>query len=510
MDFLPFRLSEYHCGNRPSSIDDLSVSFLIYNRKCDKLIDCLRFIFEQPIIKNFEVIICDDASDDGAWPTACRFTRDYKDKITLSRNNVPMGKEANRLKGLQMCMGNCCIDIAPDADLNSDSLERLLRLEKNDEMMVPRIWHLVRSNIASPPFSPIRDTFEGKNDRKPFVFIRLINYNYGRYLRQCFDSVFAQTWQNFEISFSDNASTDDSWAIALEYADKYPGRISLTRNRMNFGAKTNIVNCKLNSRGKYTMILCSDDALVPTFLERTVSALEAHKDCAFVMVHRDIMDERGEITHEPSFYDQSCRISGEEQAAVYMMSSVNPCISQILYNLEKEENKQLSGNLNSRWLGSRIQDFLICCESPILYIKDSLLLNRVHEQSDGAKMYGNLLQCLSEYVLLHQLDDIAGTFKNMEKVHERLPKGIEKLGRLCLRYCLRCLLAQDERTARRYFHLAAAFFPEIEEDPLYLEFAIYWTSNTDERKKLREQLSKKFNLEKRTISYPPPPGSTPL
>ena len=60
--------------------------------------------------------------------------------------------------------------------------------------------------------------------KDPLVSVIVYNYNYGRYLSECFfDSVICQTYQNIEILFSDNASTDDSWEIAQSYSQKFPG-----------------------------------------------------------------------------------------------------------------------------------------------------------------------------------------------------------------------------------------------------------------------------------------------
>lgn len=507
----PVELLNYDGVNQSSDFDASLVSFLIYNFRGRELDSGLRSIFDQRLIAKFEVVICDDASSDGAWLIANRYAFDYPGKITLSRNNMCIGKDANRAKGLQLCKGEYCIELLPDTEFDPDCFRHAVcNPGKGNDIENLRIWRLVRPNMFAPAFSPVKDSVEQEKMDGPLVCVRIINFNYGRYLRQCLDSVFAQTYKNIEICFSDNASTDDSWNIALEYADQYPGRITITRNRLNFGPSVNRVNCDLNRRGKYVMTLCSDDALCPTFVERCVAVLESHSEAGFVMVHREIMDGAGRLTSEPPFYDRSCLIRGEEQAAVYMMSSVNPCISQILYHMDRAENKHMAGNLNDRWFGDRIADFYMCCEYPIVYLKDPLLLNRVHSQSDGAHMYSNLLQCMAEYVLLHQLADIARNYEYMGKVQERLPKGIEKLGRLCLRYCLRCLIAGDETSAYRYFHLAIAIFPGICSDGAYCEFSEYWEAGPADREKRLKELVSKANLEKRTVSYPPPPGSIPV
>jgi glycosyltransferase involved in cell wall biosynthesis len=103
---------------------------------------------------------------------------------------------------------------------------------------------------------------------KPLVSVCIYNYNYGRFLPQCLDSVAAQTYKNIEICFSDNASTDESWQVAQDFSSYYTGKMSLIRNRKNFGPSVNLTNTRRSAQGKYLLLLCSDDALKPDFIER--------------------------------------------------------------------------------------------------------------------------------------------------------------------------------------------------------------------------------------------------
>jgi len=239
------------------------------------------------------------------------------------------------------------------------------------------------------------------------VSVCIYNYNYGRYLKECLDSVLSQTYKNIEIHLSDNASTDESWNIALEYQNRHPDKISITRNRVNFGPAANLENCIANIQGEYVLKLCSDDAIAPTYIGRCVDALKEYPDAGFVMVHRNIIYDNGAVHEEPPFYDGSYLIPGSEQAAVYMMTSVNPCISQILYNTQAMKRNLGSGNLAERWFGDRIVDFCICFTSPIIYLNEPLLNNRIHSASDGESISKNLMQCIGEYCLVNQFADTA-------------------------------------------------------------------------------------------------------
>jgi glycosyltransferase involved in cell wall biosynthesis len=348
------------------------------------------------------------------------------------------------------------------------------------------------------------------NDRVyPLVSITVHNYNYGPYLRTCLESLFSQTYPNIEICFSDNASTDDSWNIALEFAQRYQGCMTVTRNRVNFGSDANWANCHLNVRGKYMLIMCSDDALMPECVDRCVSALEANPTAGFAMVHRFTLNEQGERIEEPPFYRESCLIPGPEQAAVYMMASVNPSISQNVYNRKIIHGKGASGGLAERYYGNRIMDFNICCESPMVYIHEPLLLHRLHARNDSTNAAKNLMEIVGPYMLQYQFAEIA-TLQGLSKVADRLPASLDKLGRTSLRYCARALVVGQDKLAFRYLNLAKAIVPEIENDPWCQKLSAFQSLNSEQKFEMIRELSRMDNLLSRSISYEPPPGSTPL
>lgn len=344
---------------------------------------------------------------------------------------------------------------------------------------------------------------------RPLVSMLIFNYNYGRYLRECFDSVLAQSYDNIEINFSDNASTDESWEIALEYQRRYPDIIFVARNRKNFGTDANFKNCYANARGKYFVELCSDDALLPDFTKICVDALESNLDTGFALVHRAILNEHGERIDEAPFYNQTCKIPGAAQAAVYMMAAVNPAVSQIMYRKMMVNGKSVVGGLAARYYGTRIMDFHMCCDHPMVYVSEPMMLHRLHLGNDSFRAADNMMEVIGPYVLNLQFVDIAAAYGH-QNVIDRFPASIEKTARLGLRYSVRALIAGSERNALKYFHLSAALLPEIAEDAVFMKLATYWGADSEEKKRLLKGFVAESNLVTRTVSYDPPPGSIPL
>ena len=495
-----------------NSPDSPMVSILVYSYDGQYLRQCLDNIFGQSILTNFELILIDDATNDGSWQVALEFAAAFPSVITVHRNRFIRGQAWNLRNCILMAKGEVCTILTGDIAFLPEYINSCVNTIKIDPYARfglvclkddPYLFTLATPYplalpIAMPSIS-----------RSPLVSILCYNYNYGRYLRQCLESVFAQSYVNFELCFSDNASSDESWEIALEFARRYPGKMSLTRNRKNFGPDANFANCYRVMMGKYFVNFCSDDVLEPDYIEKCVQALEHHPRSGMVIVNRAIIDEYGNYTDEVPFYNQSCIIPGEEQAAVYMMAGVNPSVSQIMYRSDVVHRRTNTEALGARYYGTRIFDFNISTDFDVAYIKDPLLRHRIHSQSDTSQADSNLLPVIGLYVLNHQFADTASV-RNLSKVTSRLPKSIEKLANLSMRYSVRSLLANNELTARRYHYLGMALSPQIADDPTWHQLHNYWTADPATKAKIIDDLSSSNEIVVRTISYEPPPGSIPL
>ncbi|MBI2048873.1 MAG: glycosyltransferase [Candidatus Liptonbacteria bacterium] len=129
------------------------------------------------------------------------------------------------------------------------------------------------------------------------VTIGMPVYNGAAHLREAFDSLFAQTYRNFEILISDNASTDATREICEEYAKK-DSRIRFVRQKENIGAIPNFEFVKKEARGKYFMWAAYDDLWDSRFLEKCAGELERDPSLALAMSDFDRFDpESGMVEH---------------------------------------------------------------------------------------------------------------------------------------------------------------------------------------------------------------------
>jgi glycosyltransferase involved in cell wall biosynthesis len=114
------------------------------------------------------------------------------------------------------------------------------------------------------------------------------------------NSIVSQTFRDFELIISDNASTDRTEAICRQYAARDP-RVTYIRQPHNLGAAPNYNFVFHQSRGEYFKWAAHDDVLHPHFLEKTVEVLDAHSEVGLVFTKARRIDERGEAV---GTYDQ--------------------------------------------------------------------------------------------------------------------------------------------------------------------------------------------------------------
>lgn len=109
------------------------------------------------------------------------------------------------------------------------------------------------------------------------VTVLVAVYNSGAYLRECLESLMAQSFKDFQAVCVDDASTDNSWQILQEYAGK-DSRFEVIHLDKN-GGQAKARNVALSkARGVYTCFLDSDDFLSPDALESVVARFEEKQD----------------------------------------------------------------------------------------------------------------------------------------------------------------------------------------------------------------------------------------
>ena len=126
----------------------------------------------------------------------------------------------------------------------------------------------------------------------PLVSVCIGAYNRKGTIRECVDSVLAQTWKNREIVVVDDASTDGIREILQEYDD----RIRLICRESNSGICPVTRNQATRaSKGEYVAFLDSDDVWYPEKLEKQVAFLETHPDIPLCHTLCNVIDRDSKV-----------------------------------------------------------------------------------------------------------------------------------------------------------------------------------------------------------------------
>ena len=159
----------------------------------------------------------------------------------------------------------------------------------------------------------------------PSLSIGLPVYNGERYLAQAIGALLEQTWTDFELIISDNASTDRTAEICRVFAATDP-RIKLVRNETNLGAARNYNRSLELASGEYFKWAAHDDVCDRRFLQACVAVLDAEPDTVLVHTMSDAIDESGRLIGR---YAQECAFDQECVAERFAAAILVPhlCIS---------------------------------------------------------------------------------------------------------------------------------------------------------------------------------------
>jgi len=126
----------------------------------------------------------------------------------------------------------------------------------------------------------------------PLVSIVMPVFNGERFLREALDSLLAQSFTDFELRIADNASTDATAAICLEYAAK-DSRIIYHRHAENLGVFRNAEWLYCEAKGEFLMLVGDDDVYESDCLARYVKRIRGQEDVILVYSDYGWIDVEG-------------------------------------------------------------------------------------------------------------------------------------------------------------------------------------------------------------------------
>src|SRR5690349_13015111 len=118
----------------------------------------------------------------------------------------------------------------------------------------------------------------------PLISVITPFLNGGDWLRQAVESVFAQTYTNWQMILIDDGSKEEATSIAKEFAGKYPDKIIYTEHpgHINLGCSSSRNQGMKFAKGELVALLDSDDVWLPEKLQQQVDIYNKYPEAGFI------------------------------------------------------------------------------------------------------------------------------------------------------------------------------------------------------------------------------------
>jgi glycosyltransferase involved in cell wall biosynthesis len=216
--------------------------------------------------------------------------------------------------------------------------------------------------------------------RMPRVSIGLAVYNGEKYLRPTLDSIMAQTFEDFELVISDNASTDGTEEICRTYAAQ-DSRIKYSRNSVNIGVNNNFNRVFRLSAGQYFRWSAADDLFEPTSLEACVKVLDEHPEAVLCYPKTVLIDGRGDKLRS---YDDKLDLRSPRASERFRLALQNMGLLNAHYGLIRADVLRCT-SLYGTYPGT---DMVLLAELALYgqfwEIPEQLFFRRIHDAASSA------------------------------------------------------------------------------------------------------------------------------
>lgn len=221
------------------------------------------------------------------------------------------------------------------------------------------------------------------------ITILLAACNGEAYLREQLDSILRQTYTDWVLYISDDASRDATPQIIADYAARYPKQIiPLQFDAPSGSAEANFFRMLTAVSGDYIALCDQDDVWLPHKLETTLHALqtleERHGIDTPILIHSDlkVVDQNLNILNESFFAFQNISPERKELRNYLIQNNVTGCtmmINRALHQMLDYIPEECT--MHDWWLA-----LIACCFGEIDYITEPLMLYRQHGHNQvGAK-----------------------------------------------------------------------------------------------------------------------------
>ncbi len=230
----------------------------------------------------------------------------------------------------------------------------------------------------------------------PFVSVIIPNYNHGMFLKRRLESVFDQSYTNFEVIILDDCSTDNS----VEIIESFAGADKLSKvvlNEVNSGSPFKQWKKGLElSKGDIIWIAESDDAADRQFLEKLISHFD--KDENIGIVYCDSFIETDGKLSSKKFKDIKNKIfntnrwsedyynKGLDEVTEYLLKfcTINNASAVLFRKALLEEANPF--DLNLKYIGDWYAYLKLCASFNVYYCSEALNYYSEHTHNTFSKI----------------------------------------------------------------------------------------------------------------------------
>ena len=226
-------------------------------------------------------------------------------------------------------------------------------------------------------------------EEKPLISIIINCFNGEKYLEECLNSVKKQDYEDYEVIFWDNNSTDDSKIIYERFSDE---RFKYFNDNFHVNLYHARNKALKKTKGKFITFLDVDDLWHPFKLSKQIKTFKENPDYGFCYSNFQFLDEnknqfRKAINYNlPAGYIQS-----------YLLKKYDVCMSSLMFKKEIALKNKLEFNHNFNMIGD--YDFVIKFASYTkgIGINKSMVTYRKHEKNLSLLKYKKHIQERNEW-----------------------------------------------------------------------------------------------------------------
>ncbi|MFD3293601.1 glycosyltransferase [Aquirufa sp. KTFRIE-69F] len=219
------------------------------------------------------------------------------------------------------------------------------------------------------------------------ISIAIICYNHAEFISEAIDSVLNQKHSyKCEILVSDDASTDETVSILVNYQKQYPDLINVILQDTNIGPTQNLYQLLLQCKGKYIAILEGDDFWTDIFkIKKQVEFLDSNPSIIACTHRYKVVNEKGaEIVNE--YFGLGRPLSGEYKLEHFENYIYSGLLGSLVFRNLYFHNRNIYEIVKSAhpFIGDITLNLLLLLNGRIFVMDDNMAAHRIIVRKNGS------------------------------------------------------------------------------------------------------------------------------